>query len=30
MRERISVPSVVLVMKSFAPAARARFLVASS
>src|SRR5437899_5629042 len=30
MRERISVPSVVLVMKSFAPAARARFLVESS
>src|SRR5262245_29877730 len=30
MRDRISVPSVVLVMKSFAPAARARFLVASS
>src|SRR5882672_931413 len=30
MRDRISVPSLVLVMKSFAPAARARFLVASS
>src|SRR5260221_14747482 len=30
MRARISVPSVVLVMKSFAPAAFARFLVASS
>src|SRR5262249_3211669 len=30
MRDRISVPSVVLVMKSFAPAARARFLVEPS
>src|SRR5882672_5764909 len=30
MRDRISVPALALMMKSFAPAARARFLVASS